>query len=182
MREFLLENLKTLIVKDEIALAKYVDFCLENKKWKGTILVQNKFGERFRIRKEDFDSEIHSGCTKGLAPYKHFKTGEIKMLKTNDELILNGTFIGNRSGKQSEEEKLKIKNIKKHSEKSPIYVIFNEKNEEIFYFESNLRESCKNNKLPTRLFVESFKNNSKIAKGKFKNWSARKMKLIKIKE
>jgi len=67
---------------------------------KNTISIIDENGKIIRIKKEDYNPEIHRGHTAGKTVFKHFKTGETKMLPIDDPLVLSGEYVGIMKGKK----------------------------------------------------------------------------------
>ena len=70
----------------------------------------------------------------------------------------------------SEESKRKISETKKLKNYSGSYEIYNQNNELIYKFKSDIKLELKKLGLPRDMFCNTYKNNNKIKKGKYKDW------------
>lgn len=167
---------------------------------KNTISVIDQDGKIKRISKEseEYLTGNFVGSTKGRSVYKD-KQGNFFSCFGDDPRVMSGELVGINKGKKSSKESIeKYKKSRKGQRPSAIKcVIFNEKNEPMYYSNGNFGEIKKKYGLPSKLYdtmknnntldfityYDSLYNNTKSRMKKYlkyHGWYVRKVKYIKI--
>ena len=131
--------------------------------------------------------------------------GHIYYISNTDEKYLLGELMAINKGRQfnkdfgkkiAESMKLTGHGIGSRNPRANIIIIFNNKDEPIYFAHGNFYNMCKENNLPNQLFQKSYSDNTILdftiynkewqtrykgmGYGKYSGWYARKMKRIKI--
>jgi hypothetical protein len=102
---------------------------------------------------------------------KIINTGKKRSNETKEKIRVSK--MGNKiwlGKKHTDESRKKISEMRRIKNYAGSYEIYNQNNELVHKFHSNVRNELKKLNLSRHLFTNSYKNNTKIKKGTYKDW------------